>query len=350
MSTALEQRSVLAASEARAKQTNQAAPEIYADQNARKILQYMLRSPRTAITPEILPTDETTYPQLHGIIEATPTATLELLTRMVDARALLADLADKAPACPECGSYQVSTRYTCPKCFSYDIDRSFLFEHLKCGKVANDSSFRKGDQLVCPKCQAVLHNFGVEYRAVGAWYQCKACNESFNAAASSHFCRPKRHQFSADRARLMPIYQYRLNPETLADMRREVLMYNDAVTMLEAIGLTVVAPFEVVGKTGQPEYFDIGTTIKGGRWSGPKIITIDVNASGDTVSIERVREFAAKTKDLKPNESYLVAVPGLTEEAKTFAKNLKVSVIEGPSVKEAMSTLLSRDIFKGQAA
>ena len=269
---------------------------------------------------------------------------------MVAANALLADLVDKAPACPECGSTEVSTRYTCPKCFSYDIARSYLFEHLKCGKVASDDTFRKGDQLVCPKCQAVLHNFGVEYRAVGAWYQCKSCNESFNAPASSHFCRPKRHQFSVDRTRLVPIYQYRLNPETLANVRKEILMYNDAVTMLESLGLVVQAPHELLGKSGQPQPFDIVTTVKGGRWSGGKTVAIDVATSAESVSIEHVRDFAAKVNDARPNESYLIAVPGLSEEARTLAKNLKLSVIEGASVKEAMTTLLSRDTFKGLAA
>jgi hypothetical protein len=350
MSTALEQRTIIAASQTQTKQSTQPAAEIYSDLNARKILQLTLRSPRTPITPEILPTDEMAYPQLHGVIEANPTATLELLTRMVNARALLADLVDKAPACPDCGSFQVSTRYTCPKCSSYDISRSFLFEHLKCGQTASDDTFRKGDQLVCPKCQTILHNFGVEYRAVGAWYQCKNCNESFNAPASSHFCRQRRHQFSVDRTRLMPIYQYRLNPEALVDIRKEVLMYNDAISMLEALGLTVQAPHEVIGKSGEHQYFDIGTNIKGGRWGGSKTVTIDVNTSVENVPIERVREFAAKAKDARVNESYLLAVPGLSEEARTLAKNLRVSVVEGASVKEAMTTLLSRDTFKGLAA
>ena len=346
MSTALEQRTVITESQTETKQATQPASEIYSDLSARKVLQFMLRSPRTPITPEILPTDEMHYPQLAAVIDANAAGTLELLTRMVKARVLLADLADKAPACPDCGSHQVSTRYTCPKCFSYDISRSFLFEHLKCGQVANDDTFRKGDQLVCPKCQAVLHNFGVEYRAVGAWYRCSNCNESFNPPSSSHFCRPRRHQFSLDRTRLIPIYQYRLNPATLADTRKEILMYNDAISMLEALGLIVQAPDEVIGRSGEHQYFDIGTSIKGGRWGGSKTVAIDVNTSTQNLTSEHVREFAAKAKDSRVNETYLIAVPGLNEEAKTVAKNLKVTVIEGASVKEAMTTLLNRDPFK----
>lgn len=351
MSNATDHRSLLLTSRAQSQQVAQQAPtpEIYADLDTRKILQFLLRSPRTPLTPEILPTDEIQYPQLKGVIEASPVATVELLTRMVDAKVLAADLADKTPACPECGSYQLSTRYTCPKCFNYDISRSFLYEHLKCGKVASDDTFKKGDRLVCPKCQAVLHNFGVEYRAVGAWYKCGNCNESFNAPVSSHFCRPRRHQFSMDRTRLVPIYQYRLNPDALPDIRKGVLMYNDAVTMLESLGLTVQAPHELQGKSGQPQSFDIVTTVKG-RWSGSKTIAIDAISSAENLSVDHVRDFATKAKDVKVSESYLIAVPGLSEDARTLAKNLKLSVIEGASVKEAMTTLLKRDTFKGLAA
>ena len=322
---------------------------IYENADARKILQFLLRSPRTMVTPEITPTDEIQYPQLASVVQLPPLETLELLSQMVEAGVLVADLADKAPACPECGSYQVSTRYVCPKCFNYDISRSFLYEHLRCGKVASDDTFRKGGQLICPNCHAVLHSFGVEYRAVGAWYKCGNCSESFNAPAHQHFCRPRRHQFAMDRARLVPIYQYRLNPENLASVRKETLMYNEAITLLESLGLPVQAPGESLGKSGQAQPFDIVTTVKG-RWGASKTVAIDVITSNESLPVDVVRDFSAKAKDARAVESYLIAVPGLNEEARTLAKSVKLSVIEGPSLKEAMTTLLSRDTFKGLSA
>ena len=327
------------------------APDIaiYTDPEARRILQFLLRSPRTVVTPEIAPTDEIQYPQLAPIVQLNTSDLLELLSRMVDAGVLVADLVDKAPACPECGSHQVSTRYVCPKCYNYNISRSFLYEHLKCGKTASDDTFRKGEQLICPNCHAVLHNYGVEYRAVGAWYKCGACNESFNEPLHSHFCRPRRHQFASDRARLVPIYQYRLNPTNLASIRKEALMYNEAIITLESLGLTVTAPGEMPGKSGQNLPFDMVTNVKG-RWGGGKTVAMDVALSNESLPIETVREFAAKAKDAKASECYLIAVPGLREDARTLAKNIRLPVVEGPSLKEAMSLLLSRATFKGLSA
>ena len=125
---------------------------IYTNPDARKVLQFLLRSPRTIVTPEILPTDEIQYPQTGFRRSAQrPSELLELFSQMVEAGVLVADIADKAPACPECGSHQVSTRYVCPKCFNYDISRSFLYEHLKCGKVASDDTFRKGGAIDLPQ-------------------------------------------------------------------------------------------------------------------------------------------------------------------------------------------------------
>jgi hypothetical protein len=325
------------------------ASTIYTNADARKILQFLLRSPRTIVAPEIVATDEIQYPQLASVVQLPPPETLELLAQMVGAGVLVADLADKAPACPECGSHQVSTRYVCPKCFNYDISRSFLYEHLKCGKVASDDTFRKGGQLICPNCHAVLHSFGVEYRAVGAWYKCGNCNESFNAPAHQHFCRPRRHQFAMDRARLVSIYQYRLNPTELASIRKETLMYNEAITVLESLGLPVQAPGESPGKSGQAHPFDIVTAVKG-RWGGSKTVAMDVIMSNESLPVDVVRDFSAKAKDARASESYLIAVPGLNEEARSLAKSVKLSVIEGPSLKEAMTTLLSRDTFKGLSA
>jgi len=322
-----------------------AQQEIYSSLEARKILTFMLRSPRTPIGPEILPTDEIRYPDLDQVFGGRSEDAREWLDKMVEAQILVPDLIDKAPACPECGSPQLSTRYMCPKCFNYDIARSYLYEHLKCGKVASDDTFKKGDQLICPKCQTVLHNYGIEYRAVGAWYQCNYCKESFNVPAINHVCRPKRHQFATDRTRLVPVYQYRLNPSALSQIRREVLVYSDAVSMLEDLGLTVAAPQTIVGKSGQGHPFDIVVTVKG-RWGGAKTVAIDFLSSDQMLPAESVRSFSTKVKDARPSESYLVAVPGLTDEAKALAGKMKVTFIEGPTLKEAATALTGLSTFK----
>jgi len=127
-------------------------------------------------------------------------------------------------------------------------------------------------------------------------------------------------------------------------------MYNEAITLLESLGLPVQAPGECPGKSGQAQPFDIVTIVKGGRWGGSKTVAMDVIVSNESLPVDVVRDFSAKAKDARAAESYLIAVPGLNEEARTLAKSVRLSVIEGPSLKEAMTTLLSQDTFKGLSA
>jgi len=320
------------------------AQKIYSDPEARQVLQFMLRNITTVISPQTLATDEVIYPQLQSILGEHADAEA-ILSRMAASGVLIENLADKVPACPECNSKQVSSRYLCPQCYSFDVTRSFLFEHLKCGKVASDDSFRNGDEFVCPKCQAVLHDFGVEFRAIGAWFKCNHCSNSFNAAVQSHFCRQKRHQFTPDRARLIPIYEYKINTSVLNEIRNQVSVYGDLVSYLEDAGLTVLAPHSIAGKSGELRSFDLVITSKG-RWGGQKTVAMDVTVSESENGPDVVREFAAKVRDTRPTASYLVALPKLSNDARDLAKNLRLTVVEAPSLKEALSQIQSLAAIK----
>ena len=320
---------------------------IYAKPEARKILEYLLGNVQTALTPSFLPNDELVYQQVDTILGQAPADTPGLLSEMASAGTLLSEFVDKAPACPECGSKQLSTRYACPQCSTYDINRTYLFEHLKCGKVGNEESFKKGNEIICPKCQAVLHNFGVEYRAVGVWYECNKCKNSFNNPNHLHFCRANHHKFSPDRVNLVPVYKYELNKRAIEQIRREVLVYAEAITFLEDLGLTVKAPHSLPGKSGEPQPFDIVLLLPKKGWRGEeKIVAVDAVVNKLPVEADAVRGFAAKARDARPSGSYLVAVPGLTEEARTLAKNMKVDFAEGPTMHEAMQSFQSKSIIK----
>ncbi len=320
---------------------------IYAKPKARKILEYLLANDQSVLEPSFLPNDELVYKQVNTILGQEPADAAALLDEMASAGTLLPELVDKAPACPECGSKQLSTRYSCPQCSSYDIDRTYLFEHLKCGKVGKEESFKKGNEVICPKCQAVLHNFGVEYRSVGVWYECEKCKNSFNIPNHFHFCRANLHTFSLYRVRLDPVYKYELNKSAMESIRKQVLVYAEAVTFLEDLGLTVKAPHSILGKSGQPQHFDIVLVLPKKGWrTEEKIVAVDAIVGKSAMEPNAVRNFSAKVKDARPSEGYLIAVPGLTEEARSVARNQKVEFIEASTLKEAMESFRSKSIIK----
>ena len=320
---------------------------IYANPEARKILQYLLGHSQSALEPSFLANDELSYGLVETILGSVRPDVAGLLNEMVSAGTLASELVDKAPSCPECGSKQLSTRYTCPKCSAYDVTRTYLLEHLKCGKVGNEDGFKKGDEIVCPKCQTVLHNYGVEYRAVGVWYECNKCKNSFNNPNHIHFCRPKHHEFSPDRVNLVPIYKYELNKKAIEQIRKEVLVYAEAISFLENLGLNVKAPHSLPGKSGEPQLFDIVLLLPKKGWrSEEKIVAVDALVGDFPAGTDAVRAFAAKVKEAKPSDSCLIAVPGLAEDARGLAKNLKIDYVEGPTLNEAMQTFQSKSIVK----
>ena len=314
--------------------------DIYTNPEARKVLEFLIWNAGTVLSPTILPTDEIAYPMVESILSKEPPTKekqIQLLETMTKASVLVVELTDEVPACPTCGSTQVSTRYICPQCFTFDITKTFLFEHLKCGKVGSSDEFIKDQKVICPKCQAVLHDFGVEYRSVGAWYKCNRCTHSFNSPAHSHFCRPKRHEFTSDAVQLIPLFQYRINPETVEQIKLKVLVYAEAITQLENLGLTVLAPHTLLGKSGQPQPFDIVLKQSKKGWRGEeKTTVIDIIIDKEPTGTEAVKKFHAKVKDAKPTEGWLITVPGLSAEAETLIRNLGLSHAEGATLLEAM--------------
>lgn len=330
--------------------TGASSQDVYADPEARKILEYLVWNAGTIISPTILPTDETAYPQVETILgkdSASIEKQIRLLKIMTEANVLVVELVDKVPTCPTCGSNQVSTRYICPSCFTFDITKTFLFEHLKCGKVGSSDEFEKGEKIICPKCQAVLHDFGVEYRSVGAWYKCNRCNHSFNSPSHSHFCRLKHHEFTSDAVQLEPLFQYRINPENVEQIKLKVLVYAEAITQLENLGLKVFAPHSLPGKSGQPQPFDIVLKQPKKGWRGDeKTLVIDIKIDKQPMEIETVKNFNSKVKDVRPTECWLITVPGLGSEADTLIRNLGLSHAEGATLLQAMQVFLDKSDVK----
>jgi len=324
--------------------------DIYNNPQARKILEYLIWNAGTILSPTVLPTDEIAYQQIENILgkEAFPMEKLSrLLKAMTEAKVLLVELVDKIPTCPTCGSSQVSTRYICPHCFTFDITKTFLFEHLKCGKVGSSDEFAKDDKIICPKCQTVLYDFGVQYRSVGAWYKCNRCGHSFNSPSHSHFCRPKHHEFASDGVQLVSLFQYRINPETIEQIKLKVLLYAEAITELENLGLALFAPYSLQGKSGQTQTFDIVVKQSKKGWRGEeKTLVIDIRIDKAPIATEAVKNFHGKVKDVKPTESWLITVPGLDPEATTLIQNLNLSHAEGATLREAIQVLLEKSSVK----
>lgn len=77
--------------------------------------------------------------------------------------------------CGNCYSAFLNYREVCSKCNSTDLFMENLIHHFVCAKVAPESDFISGNQMICPKCNKLLHHIGVDYDKPSLVYTCNNC-------------------------------------------------------------------------------------------------------------------------------------------------------------------------------
>jgi hypothetical protein len=83
--------------------------------------------------------------------------------------------ADKTTVCPHCVSARMTVREYCSRCGCSNIVEEPIVHHLKCGGQFPERDFRRGPDLVCPKCLQQLKNFSVDYDRPGSIGVCLPC-------------------------------------------------------------------------------------------------------------------------------------------------------------------------------
>ena len=106
-------------------------------------------------------------------------AGLGLLGREVDNRVRL---------CPECDDSRLNYRETCPKCNSLNILQQEMVTHFPCSYSAPLQHFRRGGNLVCPKCDQTLRHIGVDYEKPSRLFTCLSCEFVFRDPAVEVQC------------------------------------------------------------------------------------------------------------------------------------------------------------------
>jgi len=221
--------------------------------------------------------------------------------------------------CPKCNGSNIQTNYKCPFCGSIDIDKNAIVEHIACGYIDLLANFKSNDEFVCPKCRTKLE--ADNYRSAGSWYSCLSCGKRMEFPSPLHECRDDGTKFGLDGASLDKVYSYALSSPAREEIRQGVLLRGAIKERLERLGLKAESPSTLVGRSGVEHGFDI-LVLKDGRR-----VAIDLLFSDKPIlQIEIIKE-KAKLLDFD-FDFYLVAVPGLGEEARKLAEFYKISVIE----------------------
>ncbi len=95
--------------------------------------------------------------------------------RLVAWGLLMARFDERINICSACGSGRLILRELCPACQSAQIANESIIHHFRCAEQAPESHFRRGTNLVCPKCRQYLRHFSVDYDKPGMVVSCASC-------------------------------------------------------------------------------------------------------------------------------------------------------------------------------
>ncbi|MEM2211008.1 MAG: hypothetical protein QW372_04940 [Nitrososphaerales archaeon] len=229
--------------------------------------------------------------------------------------------------CPKCSKSNFIPIFKCLNCGSSAIIRDRLIEHKAGGHMHPESTFKKGDLLICPSCGKVLKN-PTEYIVLGSWFVCKKCGAKYAQLIPEFKCLNDGTIFSLTTSDFKS-----LNKITLTDKGRRLLTIDKALLIgeivknLEKIG-KVEREVTIQGKSGTKHVFDLSLTLKEQR------LLIDVAFEKDFVDTQIILSNFAKIIDVEINDYLIIVWPKLTPSALSLVNFYKLKYIEISNLNE----------------
>ncbi len=117
---------------------------------------------------------------------------------------------EKVQCCVSCASARVLVREECSKCRSADIAEEPIIHHLRCGFQGPERDFRRGRDLICPKCTHHLEHFSVDYDKPGQLVICNGCGHTTGEPEVGFKCLDCETGFPSAQAKSRVFHEYEL--------------------------------------------------------------------------------------------------------------------------------------------
>ncbi len=263
---------------------------------------------------------------------------------------LKAELQDKVIVCTSCGSANVRTKKLCPECMSMRLRKEGLIEHFSCGAVDRQVLFEAGNgDLVCPKCKAKLQLIGSDYRVLPPAYVCLACNTRSSEPLLVVKCDECGTTAQLDEEPEVLLYKYTANSELPRHELQQIKPVEVCTNFFKSLGYTFVAPAFVSGRSGNQHLFDILLLGRVG-WVEQQTgmvsdsiarkdngnTVIEVLISSKPIELEEMTRIYGMINDIDC-DSLIFVIPGMTENARTYASAYNMKVSEGKTIEEALA-------------
>lgn len=148
-------------------------------------------------------------PRVEEPLGLPPGAGLEVLEHLAELGLLQRDLHNLVHLCPGCASWKLNFREVCPACRSIDLHVEPMLQHFRCAYVGLDSEFRRGLELVCPRCDAGLQQLGHDFERPHQSWVCNACDDLFEEPLVEVQCLACEAVHVAAELQPSPVHRYR---------------------------------------------------------------------------------------------------------------------------------------------
>lgn len=312
------------------------------------LMELFLYGKVTQITPMVNPTKPEGY-SYSGIphLDWDTKHTTQVLDALVRKKYLNAELIDKMVLCQTCGSGNVRLIKSCPECGSLRLHKEGLIEHFSCGAVERQSAFEsKNGDLICPKCKAKLQLIGSDYRTLPSAYKCLSCNTLHSEPKLLVKCVDCTSTAELDDEPEIMLYKYTANPQMPTKELQRIKPIDNVTQYFKNLGYTIVAPAFVSGRSGTQHLFDMLVLgkidwMESEHSDKPEVkdggnTAVEVIISGKPISLGEITRIYGKISDIDTG-FILFAIPGLTPNARNYAKAYHMKISEGPSIEEALA-------------
>ncbi len=298
--------------------------QLYKRDDVRRLIAWLLKG-NEDIHPKRDPdTGDYTYPGIENP---------KLLSELESNGVLEKYEIDRGPACPSCNHSNFHIDYACPFSKHRSLERGTMIEHYACGHTDFESSFKSGNDLICPKCQRPLKLIGTEYRRTDLVFHCAGCNRYFGNPVVELTCRVCGKVIKQDEAVLQTVFGYRLKPGLRSELVAHGTLETQVAELFQKFGYEVTSPKMIRGLSGIDHTFDIFAS-KGGS----EIVADLVSATTD-IGPENVAGFFAKVFDAKPQRAILISIPKLNQEAQKLSAMYSIETIAADQVEDILTNL-----------
>ena len=274
------------------------------------------------------------YPILSNIGETEDN--ISYLDDLVSDGILAKHIYEKLIVCPIHPTvFSSSMRLYCPKCHSMNVEKLNLFEHKKCGYIAESKNFDFSniDHSICPSCLKEIKNFEKEIRVPAMWYQCEDCIEKFDNAVIKLHCRKHDHDFDTNSGKFITTFCYKLKNSDISNISDTTQIKDELVKLLRGFNFTAELNSLVKGKSGNTHEIPIFGKSK----SNDDSILIFIKNQSTGVDESDMNSILIPKLDIDPKNTLLVTVSDVKEGVENMAKHYGINLISDPDFSKIIS-------------